>query len=333
MVNYENKKKVFVTRSIPSIAVELLKEHFQVEVNEEERSLTKEELREKFREAHGVLCLLTDNIDEELIKSCNNVEVISNYAVGFNNIDVKAASSMGIVVTNTPGVLTDTTAELAWALLFSASRSVVSADRYTREGKFKEWAPKLFLGQEITGKTVGVIGAGRIGQAFAKKGAGFNMKILYHNRTRDLNFEKECNAAWVTLEELLRQSDFVSVHVPLTNETTHLLGEKEFKMMKNTAILINTARGPVVDEKALAKALKEGEIWSAGLDVYENEPLINKELMELENVVLLPHIGSATVETRTKMAEMAAKNIIEVLHGRTAINPVNTIAIGGNNGL
>ena len=330
MVN-NDVKKVFVTKSIPSIAVEMLKEHFDVEVNEEERSLTKEELIEKFKEAHGVLCLLTDNIDKEIINSCNNVRVISNYAVGFNNINVEAATSKGIIVTNTPGVLTDTTAELAWALLFSAARCVVSADQYTREGKFKEWAPKLFLGQEITRKTLGIIGAGRIGQAFGKKGAGFNMKIVYHNRTRDLNFEKECDAVWVTLEELLQKSDFVSVHVPLTNETKHLLGEKEFKIMKNTAVLINTARGPVVDEKALVKALKEGEIWSAGLDVYENEPIIEKELMELGNVVLLPHIGSATVETRSKMAEMAARNIIEVLQGRPAINPVNTV--GESNGL
>ena len=327
------KKKVFITRSIPSIAMDMLKEYFQVEVNEEDRSLSKEEIIEKAKNSEGVLCLLTDNIDEEVIKSCNNVRIFSNYAVGFNNIDIKAATDKGIVVTNTPGVLTDTTAELAWALLFSAARCVVSADKYTREGKFKEWTPKLFLGQEITGKTLGIIGAGRIGQAFGKKGAGFNMKIVYHNRTRDLNFEKECNAVWVTLEELLKESDFVSVHVPLTNETTHLLGEKEFKLMKNTAVLINTARGPVVDEKALVKALKEGEIWSAGLDVYEKEPKIEEELMELDNVVLLPHIGSGTVETRNKMASMAAQNIIEVLQGRPAINPVNTVSVGEKNEL
>jgi len=333
MASKDVKKKVFITRAIPSIAVDKLKEHFQVEVNEEDRSLTKKEIIDKSKDADGVLCLLTDNIDEEVIKSCNNVKIFSNYAVGFNNIDVKAASSKGIVVTNTPGVLTDTTAELAWALLFSAARCIVSADKYTREGKFKEWAPKLYLGQEITGKNLGIIGAGRIGQALGKKSAGFNMKILYHNRTRDLNFEKECNAEWVTLEELLKQSDFVSVHVPLTTETRHLLGEKEFKQMKNTAILINTARGPVIDEKALVKALKEGEIWSAGLDVYENEPKIEEELMKLDNVVLLPHIGSATVETRNKMAAMAAENIIEVLQGRPAINPVNNVNLGEKNGL
>lgn len=317
-----DRKKVYVTRRIPGKAVEMLKECFEVEVNEENRELTKEELLHKVSDVNGVLCQLTDIIDEQVLTAAKKAKIFANYAVGYNNIDVKAAEEKGITITNTPGVLTDTTADLAWALLFAASRRVVEADRFTREGKFRIWSPDLFLGQDITGKTLGVIGAGRIGKAFAKKSTGFEMKILYYNRTRDEEFEKELGAEYVDKETLLKQSDFISIHVPLTKETEHLIGEKEFKLMKNSAVLINTARGPVVDEKALVNALNEKQLWAAALDVYENEPEIEEGLKKLDNIILVPHIGSASMETRTKMGEMAAKNIIAVLNGEKAINEV-----------
>lgn len=319
---FMNRKKVYVTRMMPIEAIELLKKHFDVEINEEDRALNKEELIENAKDADGVLCTLVDIIDGEVMRSLPNVKVFSNFAVGYNNFDISEAKNRGVVITNTPGVLTDTTAELGFALLMAAARRVVEADRYTREGKFTQWTPTLFLGVDIYGKTLGILGAGRIGKAFAKRSIGFDMKILYHNRTRDMEFEKNYNATWVDKETLLKESDFISVHVPLTSETKHMIGEKEFKMMKNTAILINTARGQVVDEKALYKALKNHTIWACGLDVYENEPDLTEGLNKLDNVVLLPHIGSASRETRTNMAIMAAKNIIEVLEGRRPINPV-----------
>lgn len=315
-------KKVYVTREVDREALELLKSQFEVIINEKGRNLTKDELTEEIVDADAVLCMLSDKIDSEVMDKAKNVKIFANYAVGFNNIDVNEASKRSIVVTNTPDVLTDATADLAWALLFSSARRVVESDRFTREGKFKEWIPTLMLGQEITGKTLGVLGAGRIGKAFAKKSIGFNMKVIYHNRKRDLDLEKELNAAWVDKETLLKESDFLSIHVPLTEDTKHIIGEKELKLMKKTSILINTARGPVIDEKALVEALKSGEIWAAGLDVYENEPKLEEGLEKLNNVVILPHIGSATVDTRKNMALMAAKNIIEVLNGRKAINPV-----------
>ncbi|HAA64756.1 MAG TPA: D-glycerate dehydrogenase, partial [Thermoanaerobacter sp.] len=247
----------------------------------------------------------------------------ANYAVGFDNIDLKEATKRRIYVTNTPDVLTNATAELAWALLFTAARRVVEADKFTREGKFTGWAPNLFLGKAVTGKTLGVIGAGRIGQAFAKMSKGFEMKILYTANTPKEEFEKETGAKYVDLETLLKESDFVSIHVPLTPHTRHLIGEKELKLMKKTAILINTARGPVVDEKALVNALKNKDIYAAGLDVYEKEPEITEELKTLDNVVILPHIGSATDEARRDMAVLVAQNIIDVIEGRTPRTLVN----------
>lgn len=316
------KKKIYITRKIDDRAIDFLKDQFEVEVNDEERIPSKAEIIKKSEDCDALLCLLSDAIDKEIMYSCKKLKIIANYAVGFNNIDIKAAKERGIVVTNTPDVLTNATAELAWALLFTAARRVNESEAYLRKGKFEMWSPTLFLGQDITGKTLGIIGAGRIGKAFAKMSTGFNMKVIYHNRKRDLDFEKETNAQYMSLEELLKSSDFVSVHVPLTEETHHLIGEREFSIMKKSAVLINTARGPVVDEKALATALKEGEIFSAGLDVYEREPLIEKELLNLDNVVLLPHIGSGTIDTRQKMAMMAAENIEAVLNGREALNRV-----------
>lgn len=316
------KKKVYITRKIPQCGIDLLKNHFDVQLNEEERTLTKEELIEKIKGADAVLTQLTDVIDKDVVNELEKVKIIANYAVGYNNIDVSACKDKNIYVSNTPDVLSDTTAELAWALLFSVSRRIVEADRYSRSGEWKDFSPKLMLGQDISNKTLGIVGAGRIGIAFAKKSLGFDMKIIYHNRNRDLEFEEKLNAQYVDFDTLLKMSDIISLHVPLTNETEKLIGEEEFNKMKNNCILINTARGKVVDENALINALKTKKIWGAGLDVYENEPIISEELIEMDNVVLTPHIGSASNETRNKMSMMAANNIIEVLNGNKPINSV-----------
>jgi len=316
-------KKVYVTREISSGALILLSQYFDVEVNQEDRVLNKKELLKMVENVDALLCLINDTVDKEVIDRAKKVKIIANYGVGYNNIDVEAATSRGIIVTNTPGVLTDATADLAWGLLFAVARRIAESDRFARAGEYKGWSPSLLLGMDITGKTLGVIGTGRIGKAFAKKSAGFDMKILYHNRRRNKQFERELNAEWVDKDTLLKESDFVSLHVPLTQETYHLIGKKELEIMKKTAILINTSRGPVVDENALVKALKEKQIWGAGLDVYENEPDIEEELISLDNVVLLPHLGSATNETRNKMAMMAAENVVAVLNGQKPVNPVN----------
>lgn len=316
------KKKIYITRKIDDSAIDYLKTQFDVEINTEDRIPEKQEIISKAIDCEAILCLLCDEIDKEVIDACKKLEIVANYAVGYNNIDLIAAAARNIIVTNTPDVLTNATAELAWALLMSAARRVNEGDSYVRAGKFKMWGPNLLLGQDITGKTLGIIGAGRIGKAFVKKGLGFDMKVLYHNRKRDMEFEMEANAQFVTLEELLKESDFISIHVPLTNETKHLIGEKEFNIMKSSAILINTSRGPVINELELVKALKKGELWSAGLDVYEREPFIEEELKALPNVVLLPHVGSGTFDTRAKMAMIAAYNIEAVLTGKKPFNQV-----------
>ena len=315
--------EVFVTRKIPEEGLKLLKKYCEVYVNPYDRILTKDEIISNLKGRDGLLCLLTDKIDRDVIYSNPRLKAISNYAAGYDNIDIKAATERKIPVTNTPDVLTETTAELAWALLFAVARRIVEGDRFTRDGKFRGWAPLLMLGQDISGKTLGIIGAGRIGTAFALKSKGFNMEVLYVSRKRNEILEKELNAKKVDLHTLLKNADFVSLHVPLTSETRHLIGEKELRMMKRNAILVNTSRGAVIDEKALVKALKERWIFGAGLDVYENEPEINRELTKLDNVVLEPHIGSATLETRTRMAVMAAENLIISLEGKKSKNCVN----------
>ncbi|SKA83692.1 glyoxylate reductase [Caloramator quimbayensis] len=313
---------VFVTRVMSKESIEYLKQYFNVKINEKEKTLSKEELLENVSDCDAIMCLLTDIIDKDIIKKAGRTKIIANCAVGYNNIDVEEAKKHGIVVTNTPDVLTDTTADLAFSLILGVSRRIVEADSYTRAGLFKEWGPTLFLGQDVANKTLGIIGAGRIGKAVAKRAIGFNMKILYTKRNRDETFENDTSAKFVDLDTLLKESDFISIHVPLNKGTYHLIGERELSLMKKSAILINTSRGPVVDEEALAYALKSRRIWGAGLDVFEKEPEINKELIKLSNVILLPHIGSATIETRGKMAMMAAQNIVEVLNGRAPINPV-----------
>ncbi len=315
---------VYVTRRIPEPGLDILRQECEeVEVNSADRTLTREELLAAVRGRDGVLCLLTDRIDAEVLDAAEGGKVFANYAVGYDNIDVPAATARGIAITNTPGVLTEATSDMAWALLFSSARRVVESDKFTREGKFKGWDPMMFLGVAITGRTLGVLGAGRIGTAFARKSRGFGMKVFYTDMRTNEELEREVGAKKVGMETLLKESDFVSVHVPLTPETTHLIGRRELRLMKKTAYLINTSRGPVIDEKALVEALKDREIAGAGLDVYEREPEVEAGLLELDNVVLTPHLGSATVETRTKMATMAAGSMVAMLNGEVPPNIVN----------
>ena len=315
--------KIFVTRKIPEPGLELLRKEHTIDIYPHDRIPTKEEIITGLKGKDGLICLLSDTIDEEIIKSEPNLKMIANYAVGYNNIDIKFATKKGIPVSNTPGVLTDTTAEMAWALLFSVTRRTVEGDSFTRAGKFIGWAPMLMLGQDVTNKTLGIIGAGRIGTAFGLKSKGFNMNVLYVDDRINNTLEQEFEARKVELVELLKKSDFISVHVPLTGETYHLIGEEEFKIMKENAVFINTSRGPVVDEKALVKALTEKWIFGAGLDVYEHEPKVTEKLKKLNNVVLQPHSASATFETRSKMAIMATENMVAGLKGKVPPNCVN----------
>lgn len=301
----------------------MLRKHHEFEINPENRVLTKEEIIEGVKGKDGLLCLLTDRIDEDVIKAEPKLKMIASYAVGYDNIDIKAATKRKIPVSNTPGVLTDATSEMAWALLFSTARRIVEGDKFTRAGKFQGWDPMLLHGMSIANATLGVVGAGRIGTAFALKSKGFNMSVLYVDERKNDILEKELNAKKVTIDKLLKESDFISLHVPLISSTHHLISDKELKMMKQTAVLINTSRGPVIDEKALVKALKNNWIFSAGLDVYENEPNVTKELLQLDNVVLQPHSASATAESRTKMAVIAAENMIAGLKGEIPPNCVN----------
>ena len=316
--------KVFVTRRIPEKGLRMLEERYDVVVNPEDRVLTKEEIIEGVRDADALLCLLTDPIDKDVIDAGKKLRIISNYAVGYNNIDVEYASKKGIIVTNTPGVLTETTADLAWALLMAVARRVVEGDRFMREGKFRGWAPMLMLGTDIHGKTLGIVGMGKIGQAVARRAVGFGMKVIYYSRKRKPEIEKEIGAEFVDLPTLMRESDFISLHVPLTPETKNMIDREMLELMKPEAYLINTARGEVIDEPYLIEMLKRKRIRGAALDVFWGEPLnVNPELYGLDNVVLAPHMGSASLETRTKMAVMAAQAIIDVFEGRNPKNRVN----------
>ena len=316
--------KIFITRKIPEPGLEILRKQHEIEINPHNRTLTKKEIIKGIKGKDGLLCLLTDNIDKGVISSEPKLKMIASYSVGYDNIDVKFATKLKIPVSNTPGVLTNATSDMAWALLFSVARRIVEADKFTREGKFTGWDPMLMHGKDITGKTLGVIGTGRIGTAFALKSKGFDMNVLYVDRIQNEKLEKEINARKVTTETLLKESDFVSLHVPLIPATHHLISEKELKMMKKTAVLINTSRGPIVDEKALVKALKEKWIFGGGLDVYEDEPEITAELLTFDNVVLQPHSASATTDSRENMAVIAAENMIAGLKGQKPPNCINT---------
>ncbi len=316
---------VYVTRIIPQPGFDILHENLtNVRINEEDHRLSREELLENVKGLDGLLPLLTEQIDgEEMEAAGKQLKIIANHAVGFDNIDVPAATERGIMVTNTPGVLTDATSDHAWALLFTTARRVVESDKFTRAGKYKGWGPMMYLGGDITGRTLGVVGAGRIGNAVAEKSSGFKMQILYCDEFRNENLENEYGAKKVSFEELLSEADFVSVHVPLLDSTHHLFNDAAFKQMKKTAYLINTSRGPVVDEAALVRALQNGEIAGAGIDVYEEEPKIHPGLLSLDNAVLTPHTASATIETRTKMATMAAQNLVDGLKGKRPANLLN----------
>ncbi len=311
---------IYVTRRIPEVGLNMLKEKFgSFDMNPDDRVLTREELLAQVKGRDAVMSLLTDPIDAAVLDAAGpQCKVFSNYAVGFNNIDLKAAGDRGVMVTNTPGVLTDATADLAITLMFACARRLVETDNYMRKGMYKGWGPLLWLGQDLSGgKTLGIIGCGRIGSNVAvKMNKGFGMKILYSDMNTNTQLEAETGAKRVELETLLKESDFVSVHVNLTPETTHLINAQTLKLMKPTAILVNTSRGPVVDEPALVEALKSNTIFAAGLDVYEKEPLMAAGLGELPNVIVAPHIASATPWTRDQMAIIAAQNLIDALDGK-----------------
>lgn len=316
--------KVFVTREIPQGGLEIVRGNCEMEINPENRVLSKEEIIKGVKGKVGLLCLLTDTIDKDIMDAAPSLKVISNYAVGYNNIDVGEATRRKIMVCNTPGVLTETTADLAFALLMSCARKIAEGDKFVRDGKFVGWDPMLMLGQDVHHKTLGIIGLGRIGQAVAKRAMGFDMKVVYYdNQKAPDSIEKQFSAKFTPLEELLMEADFITIHTPYLKETHHLIGEREFNLMKKTAILINTARGPIVDEKALVSAIKENKIAGAALDVYENEPELEEGLIYLKNAVIIPHLGSASYETRNLMAKMAAENLIKGLKGEIPDNLVN----------
>lgn len=284
--------------------------------------MPRNQLLELIPEADALICLLSETIDREVISRAPKLKVISNYAVGYNNIDVAFATERKIYVTNTPDVLTEATADLAWALLLAAARRVVEGDEMVRQNRFTGWAPDLLLGLDVAYKTLGVVGLGRIGLAVARRAKGFGMRVLYWSKNRKEQWEEQFGLEYQPLDTLLQTADFVSLNVALTPETHHLIGEKEFSLMKNTAILVNTARGPVVDEAALAAALREKKIWAAGLDVYENEPEVHPDLLKLDNVILAPHVGSGTIDTRAKMAEMVVSNVLMALKGQRPTNAI-----------
>ena len=315
--------QVFITRRIPDNAQELLqKAGFTVSVFDKDRAIKKDELIKFSKNADAIVSLLSDKITKEVIDSLPRCKIIANFAVGYNNIDVEYAHSKGIVVTNTPDILTDATADIAMSLTLACARHICAAQNYMLEQKFVGWKPKLFLGIELRNKIFGVVGAGRIGQETAKRAKAFGMRIVYYNRSKKNEFENGTSAKKVTLKKLLKIADVVSLHLPLAGNTFHLLNRESLDLLKNTAILINTARGEIVDEKYLISLLKKKKIFAAGFDVYEGEPKVNKALLKLENVVILPHIGSATFEARNSMAKLAAENIINVLNGKKPITPI-----------
>ncbi len=314
--------KIYVTRRIPEAATEFLTDH-EVQIYDANHPIPRSLLREKIADADALISLLSDWIDAEMLDAAPKLKVIANYAVGYDNVDVDAATKRGIVVTNTPDVLTDATAELAWALMFAAARRIGEGERFTRAGEFNGWGPQLMLGQGIREKTLGIIGAGRIGTRFALGSRGFDMKVLYYDSERNETLEQELNAKKVDISYLLHASDFVSVHLPLTKDTKHLLDAHQLFRMKPTAVIVNTSRGAVIDEKALIAILKAGKIAGAGLDVYEWEPDISREFFEIDNVVLAPHIGSATYQARGAMAELCAGAVLKVFAGELPPNIVN----------
>jgi len=320
------KPKVYITREIPAAGMDLLKPYCDLEVNPEESPPSKEQLEKKVRDKDALLCLVTDRIDKDVMAQGTQLKVISSMSVGFEHIDVAEATKNGIYVTNTPSVLTDATSDFAWALIMASARRVAEADRYVRDRKWKiAWGPMMFLGSEVYGRTLGLVGLGRIGSGVAERSKGFRMKLLYYDTVRaPIQKEKDLGVEFAPLERVLKESDFVTIHVPLTAETRHFIGKEQLRTMKPSAHLINTSRGPVVDEEALILALREKWIAGAGLDVFEKEPIDpNSSLLNLDNVTLAPHIASATRDSRYGMAKIAAANTIAVLKGERPPQLVN----------
>ncbi len=315
--------KVFISYRFPEAALARIKEKFDVSVNQEERLLSKEELSARVADVDALVCL-GNRVDRDVIDAGKKLKIVANYGVGYNNIDAEYAAKKQVMVTNTPGVLTETTADLTWAILMAIARRIVEADRFTKSGRFAGFDPYRLLGTDVHGKTLGIVGLGRIGQAVAKRSLGFDMKVLYFAvRRKDQETEQRYGATYVALDTLLRESDFVTLHVPLMDSTHHLIGKDKLALMKPTAFLINASRGAVVDEQALVQVLKERKIAGAALDVYEKEPQLSPGLSELDNVVLIPHLGSATQQTRNAMAEIVANNVIAALQGEPPPNLVN----------
>src|SRR5688572_13421473 len=318
------KPKILVTREVFDETVAFLAQHCEVEANQDDVAFDAETLARKVADKDGVVCALTDRIDAGLIGRCPRLKVVANIAVGYNNIDLAACTARGIQATNTPGVLDDSTADLAWALMLATARRLTELERRVRAGEWTGWRLKQWLGVDVHHATLGIFGMGRIGQAIAKRASGFDMKVLYHNRRRvAADIEGRINATYVTRDELLKRADFVILQVPYSPETHHMIGAAELKLMKPNAILVNSTRGGVVDDAALVAALKSGTIRAAGLDVFENEPKLNPAFLALDNVVLAPHIGSSTESTRRAMAMTAAKNAVAGLTGQTPPNLLN----------
>ncbi|MBX3330993.1 MAG: D-glycerate dehydrogenase [Nitrospira sp.] len=312
---------LYITRLLPQPVLDVISGQYRVLAEPTDRPPTVEELRHGFAEAQAVICTLTDRIDVSVLSHATKLRIIANYAVGYNNIDLPAAAQRGIIVTNTPDVLTDATADLTWALLLALARRVVEGDAWVRTGHWPGWTPTQMLGADVSGKRLGIIGMGRIGQAVAQRAAGFRMSVIYAGR-QSVSSPPGVSWVWRTLDEVVAESDFLSLHVPLTETTRHLIDRRRLAMMKPTAFLINTSRGPVIDEAALLSALETQTIAGAGLDVYEQEPVVPARLTLLSNVVLLPHLGSATRETRVRMGLICLDNIAAVLSGRPAPNRV-----------
>jgi glyoxylate reductase len=320
---------LLISRHLPEAALTLARSQATVRLAPADRRLEPAELAAHLRDADGLVCLLTDTIDEPLLREAPRLRIVANVAVGYDNIDVTAATRRRIVVTHTPGVLTETTADFTWALLLGTARRVAEADAFTRAGKFTEWSLMLLLGGDVHGKTLGILGLGRIGRAVTRRAQGFAMRVLYHDAVRDLEAERDLGVVYRERDILLREADFVTLHVPLLPETHHYIDERALRLMKPTAYLVNAARGPVIPEAALVRALREGWIAGAGLDVYEEEPRVDPGLLECPNAVLAPHIASASKETRLRMATMAVEDALAVLDGRRPAHPVNPEVLGG----
>jgi glyoxylate reductase len=315
--------KIFITKEIPEAGINYIRKcGIRFEVYKGSKPITKKKLIEKVSDVDGIITLLSDKVDKDFIDNAKHCKVIANYAVGFNNIDVNYAKHKGIVVTNTPDVLTESTADLAISLMLCCARNIVPAEKFMRAGKFIGWQPKLFLGMELKGKTFGVLGAGRIGTAAAIRAHSFGMKIVYYSNHQNLYLDTKLNGEKVSLDKLLSHSDVISIHLPLNKKTFNLLSEKKLKLIHKNSIFINTARGEIVDEVFLIKMLNKKLIYAAGFDVYQNEPSVNSALLKLENTVLLPHLGSGTTEARNAMAMLAARNVVNVLKGKKPLTPV-----------